>query len=206
MAMLFMRLAKVRASEKSCAMQAVQNPTAISVDEYLERELSNRDRHEYIGGVVYAMAGGSRNHNDISLNLATALKTHLRGKPCKVNMENVKVRLEISDEDVFYYPDVMVACDPRNTDPYFSRFPQVLIEVLSPTTEQTDRREKFLSYIQIETLQEYVLVAQDRMEVTVFRRANKWQPEVMRQADESLHLNSLGFSLALSGIYEGVGL
>lgn len=187
-------------------MQAVQKAESFSVEEYIEGELVSLDRHEYIGGVVYAMAGESRNHNDISLNLATALKTKLRGKPCKVNMENVKVRLEISDEDVFYYPDVMVACDPRDTDPYFSRFPQVLIEVLSPTTEQTDRREKFLSYIQIETLQEYVLVAEDRIEVTVFRRANKWQPEVMRQADESLHLNSLSFSLPLSGIYEGVKL
>ena len=204
--MLFMRLAKVRALEKSCAMQAVQRIESLSVEEYLEGELSSRDRHEYIGGVVYAMAGGSEIHNDISLNLALALKTHLRGKPCKVNVADVKVRLEISDEDVFYYPDVMVACDPRNTDPYFKRFPQVLIEVLSPNTEQTDRREKFLSYIQIETLQEYVLVAQDRMEVTVFRRANKWQPEVVRRADEVLDLKSLGFTLPLTAVYEGVEL
>lgn len=93
------------------------------------------------------MAGGSEDHNLITLNLAFALRTHLRGRHCRVNVADVKVRLQISEEDVFYYPDVMVACDPRNLDPYFKRFPQVLIEVLSPHTEQTDRREKFLSCI-----------------------------------------------------------
>ena len=204
--MLFMRLAKVRALEKSCAMQAVQNVSAISVAEYLEGEFSSRDRHEYLGGVVYAMAGASSNHNRIAGKLYASLLSRLRGKRCDVFISDVKLRLEISSEDVFYYPDVMVACDARDTDPYFKRFPTVLIEVLSPDTEQIDRREKFLSYIQIETLQEYVLVAQDKMEVTVFRRRNKWQPEVVQRADESLHLNSLEFSLPLSGIYEGVEL
>jgi len=187
-------------------MQATQRVSAVSIEEYLDGERDGLERHEYIGGVVYAMAGASENHNLISLNLAFALKAHLRGKPCRVNVADIKVRLEISKENVFYYPDVMVACDQRDADPYFKRFPQVLIEVLSPQTEQTDRREKFLSYIQIETLQEYVLVAQDRMEVTVFRRSNKWLPEVTQRADESLRLNSLAFALPLSGVYEAIQL
>lgn len=114
--------------------------------------------------------------------------------------------MAISEEDVFYYPDVMVACDPRDSDPYFKRFPKVLIEVLSPQTEQTDRREKFLSYIQIETLEEYVLVAQDKLEVTVFRRASKRQPEVVRQSEDLLRLVSLDFTLPLHAVYEGVEL
>jgi Uma2 family endonuclease len=187
-------------------MQATQDVVSLSVEEYLTGELKSRDRHEYLGGVVYAMAGATEDHNLISLNLAFALRTHLRGRPCKVYVADVKVRLEISEEDVFYYPDVMVACDPRDTDPYFKRFPKVLIEVLSPQTEQTDRREKFLSYIQIETLQEYVLVAQDRMEATVFRRANKWQPEIIRQPEELLRLKSLEFTLSLNSVYEEVKL
>ena len=98
----------------------------------------------------------------------------------------------------------MVACSSHDLDPYFKRFPQVLIEVLSPQTEQTDRREKFLSYRQIESLQEYVLVAQDKMEVTVFRRANKWQPEIFSRAVEHLRLPSLEFTLPLAAVYEGV--
>jgi Uma2 family endonuclease len=100
----------------------------------------------------------------------------------------------------------MVACDPRDTDRYFKRFPTVIVEVLSPETERTDRREKFLSYQQIETLEEYVLVAQDKSEVTVFRRANQWRPEIVRQASDSLNLSSLEFSLALVDLYDGVNL
>ena len=76
--------------------------------------------------------------------------------------------------------------------------------MLSPPTKPTDRREKFLSHIQIETLQEYVLVAQDKLEVTVFRRANKWQPDIVRQPEELLHLPSLEFTLPLSAVYESV--
>ena len=132
--------------------------------------------------------------------------THLRGSRCEAFIADVKLRLGISTEDVFYYPDVIVSCDARDLDPYFKRFPQVLIEVLSPQTEQTDRREKFLSYIQIETLQEYVRVAQDKTEVTVFRRANKWQPEILCQPEEQLQLASLQFTLPLEAVYEGVKL
>lgn len=187
-------------------MQATRNVVSLSVEEYLAGELQSKDRHEYLSGVVFAKAGATEDHNLISLNLAFALRTHLRGRPCKVYVADVKVRLEISEKDVFYYPDVMVACDPRDTDPYFKRFLKVLIEVLSPQTEQTDRREKFLSYIQIETLQEYVLVAQDRMEATVFRRANKWQPEIIRQPEELFRLKSLEFTLPLNSVYEEVKL
>lgn len=187
-------------------MQAPRTLASLSVEEYLAGELDSRDRHEYLGGVVYAMAGASEDHNSICLNLAFALRTQLRGQPCKVNMADVKLRLAISEEDVFYYPDVMFACDSRDTDPYFKRFPKVLIEVLSPQTEQTDRREKFLSYIQIPTLEEYVLVAQDRTEVTVFRRANKWQPQIMQRPEDLLRVNSLTFTLPLNLVYEGVKL
>ena len=199
-----MQLAKARALKKSWAMQATRNVAAINVEEYLAGELQSKDRHEYLGGVVYAMAGASDDHNIISLNLASVLRAHLRGKRCQVFMADVKLRVQISAEDVFYYPDVMVTCDPRNTDAYFKRFPQVLMEVLSPQTEPTDRREKFLSYIQIETLEEYVLVAQDKLEVTVFRRANKWQPEIVQKPEEQLRLNSLAFTLPLDLVYEGV--
>jgi Uma2 family endonuclease len=119
-------------------------------------------------------------------------------------MSEGKARLRLANEDIFYYPDVMVACDPRDTDRYFKRYPKVLIEVLSESTEAIDRREKFLSYRQIETLEEYVLVSQDKMEVTVFRRESHWQPEVLRQPDQLLRMATLDFTLPLSAIYEGV--
>jgi Uma2 family endonuclease len=138
------------------------------------------------------------------MNLAAALHAHLRGKSCRAFMADLKVRLQIARTDIFYYPDVVVVCDPRDTDRYFKRYPKVLMEVLSPDTERTDRREKFLSYTQIETLEEYVLVAQDQMEVTIFRRAKGWQPEVLRTADQALRLASIEFALPLRAVYEGV--
>ena len=185
-------------------MQTVEKRDSISVEDYLEGEKVSEVRHEYIGGVVYAMAGASDEHNMLALRLASKLLDHLRGKPCRPFINDMKVRLEVAHEDIFYYPDVMVACDPRDQDRYLKRFPKVVIEVLSETTERTDRREKFLSYTQIETLEEYVLVAQDKMEVTLFRRARNWQPEILRQPDQLLSLASIDFAVPLSAVYEGV--
>jgi Uma2 family endonuclease len=187
-------------------MEAIQNSVFVTVEEYLTGERQSDIRHEYLGGAVYAMAGASRDHNIAAGNIFSALHTHLRGKPCQVFMADIKVRLQIGIDDIFYYPDVLVTCDPRDTDRYFSRFPKVLIEVLSPETERTDRREKFLSYTQIETLEEYVLVAQDKIAVTVFRRANEWQPAIANKPDLQLRLPSLEFAIPLNAVYEGVKL
>ena len=187
-------------------MEAAAKQVSLTVEEYLAGEQRGEVRHEYLGGVVYAMAGASIDHNIISGNIYSSLHSHLRGKPCGAFMADVKVRFEFANDDVFYYPDVMVACDPRDTDKFFKRFPKVLIEVMSDSTERIDRREKRWSYQQIETLEEYVLVAQDRMEVTVFRRTNQWRPEVLTKSDQRFQLASLEFGLSLSGIYEGVKL
>ena len=185
-------------------MEAAEKRGAVTVEDYLSGELRSEMRHEYLGGMVYAMAGASEEHNVIAANLLAALHAHLRGKACRVFIVDMKVRLHISHDDVFYYPDLMVACDARDTDRYFKRYPKVLIEVLSPDTERTDRREKFLSYTGIETLEEYVLVAQDRREVTLFRRNRRWQPEILARPEQSLQLASLDFTVLLEMIYEGV--
>jgi Uma2 family endonuclease len=200
------RLRIGRKSAITCVMEAAKQAERFSVPDYLAEEERSDVRHEYIGGAIYAMAGASDEHIALCMNLAFALRPHLHGSPCRVQMSDGKVHLRILNEDVFYYPDVMVFCDPRDTDRYFKRFPKVLVEVLSDTTETIDRREKFLSYRQIATLEEYVLVAQDKMEVTVFRRADQWQPEVWRQPEEALQLASLQFSLPLRTLYEGISL
>jgi len=187
-------------------MQAVLRADRISVEDYLESEESSEVRHEYIGGILYAMAGASDEHIAICVNLVSALRAHLKGTPCRVQISEGKVRLRAADEDIFYYPDIMVICDPRDQDRYFKRYPKVLIEVLSESTETIDRREKFLSYRQIETLQEYVLIAQNKMEVTVFERANRWQPELSIQPEQSLRLPSLNFSQLLKDVYDSVNL
>ena len=187
-------------------MEAAKELALISSEEYLEQERQSDARHEFVGGVIYAMAGASEEHNTIAGNLHAALHTHLRGKSCRVFIVDLKVRLQIAQTDIFYYPDLMVVCDPRDTDRYFKRYPKVLIEVLSEVTERIDRREKLLNYTQIETLEEYVLVAQDRTEVTLFRRVNNWKPVVLSQPDQTFHLPSLAFKLPLSAVYEAVKL
>jgi Uma2 family endonuclease len=183
-------------------VQAVEHAASISVEDYLAGELKSEVRHEYIGGLVYGMAGASSEHNVICQNLLIALRSHLRGKPFQVFMESVKLRLRTVNEDIFYCPDLIVTCDPRDTERYFKTFPKVLIEVLSPDTERIDRREKFSSYTQIESLAEYILVAQDQTEATVFRRVNNWRPEVAKQPQRQLRIESLDFTLSLAAIYD----
>ena len=187
-------------------MTALEKSQFISVEEYLEGEPLSEVRHEYIAGVVYAMAGTSDEHSFIVGNLHAALHSHLRGKSCRLFMLDAKVRLQAADDDIFYYPDLMVACDARDKDRFFKRFPRVLVEVLSKSTERIDRREKFLSYTQIETLEEYILVAQDKMEVTLYRRVNQWHPEVLKTGAQSLPLASIDFSIPLAAIYECVNV
>jgi Uma2 family endonuclease len=187
-------------------VQTALSPEVVAVDDYLAGEESSEVKHEYIGGVVYAMAGATIEHNHIAQNVAFAARSHLKGKACRVYISDVKVRLETLTDDVFYYPDVMVGCDPRDTDRHFLRHPKLIVEVSSPSTERLDRREKRLAYQSIQTLEEYLIVSQDRLEATLFRHANNWTPEIFNRPDQSLTLPSIGLVLALSSIYEGVAI
>jgi Uma2 family endonuclease len=114
----------------------------MSVVDYLAFEESSAVRHEFVAGEIHAMGGASRAHNRLSLNLATAFQAKLRGGPCEVFMNDFKVRLEVAREEFFYYPDVVVSCHPRDIEKYFLRSPTLVVEVLSPSTETIDRREK----------------------------------------------------------------
>ena len=186
-------------------MPAVAFPSRhISVEDYLDGEMSAEEKHEYYAGVVVAMAGASVSHNKISLNLALALKSHLRGGGCDVFVEGVKARLQVGEDDLFFYPDLMVACNPTDNDPFYRRDPKLVIEVLSESTELNDRTTKFIAYRQIAALEEYVLVSQDVDEprVEIFRRNEDWQPVHYSEGD--VELKSVDLSLPLAEIYEGV--
>ena len=185
-------------------METAPGPILVGIEEYLAAEQHSPVRHEYIGGNVYAMAGASDRHNLISGNIYAMLHSHLRGKACRVFMADVKLRMQVRGENVFCYPDLMAVCDSRDTDRFFKRFPKVLVEVLSEATERTDRGEKFLSYTQIDTLEEYALVGQDRMEITLFRRANRWKAELTSRPEEVLRLQSLEFTMPLAAVYEAL--
>ncbi len=178
-----------------------------SVAEYLEAECKSEVRHEYLGGQVFAMAGGSKAHNIITLNIASHLRSLLRGNSCDVFMSDMKVKLKAANQNktIFYYPDVLIACHPEDRDRYFVNYPCVIFEVLSPSTEVSDRREKLVNYQTIGSLQEYVLVSQDKIKLEVYRQdlQGDWTMEVLGSED-ILVLNSINLSLTMADIYEDI--
>jgi Uma2 family endonuclease len=193
-----------RVAEPAMAYRESAEHRWLSVDQYLEFEAQSEHRHEYIDGVVYAMSGASEKHETIKVNLLAAIHGHLRGGPCKAFGSDFKVRLQIDRKDLFYYPDVMVACGREGVASHYLHYPKLIVEVLSPSTESIDRREKFLSYKQIGTVEEYVLVSQEAAQITIYRRADGWVPQMQTRPDEMAAFQSIGLSLPLTQIYEGV--
>src|ERR1043166_1128475 len=187
-------------------MQAALKRDFVSVEDYLADEAASRVKHEYIGGGVYAMAGATVEHNLIAINIASALRTHLKGKPCRTLISDVKLRLNINSERVFYYPNNIVGCDPRDKQKLYLQFPRILVEIASESTERLDRTEKRVAYQTIETLEEYLIVAQERTEATIFRRANNWNSEVITELAQPISIKSIGLSLPLSAVYDGISL
>src|SRR5919198_5223972 len=125
----------------------------LTVEEYLDFENRSEVRHEYVDGFVFAMVGESKRHNRIIQNFTIALAAHLKGGPCEFYTQ--AVRLWVEPARAFYYPDVVVTCDPTDDDEYRVERPVLAIEVLSPGTESTDRREKRLNYSKLDSLREY---------------------------------------------------
>lgn len=178
----------------------------LSVQDYLDGELHSETRHEYIDGQVYAMAGATRKHNQIAGNLFADLQRALEGGPCQTYIGDVKIRVHHLGLDSFYYPDVVIGCDPTDDHDLYLEKPSSIFEVLSESTERIDRQEKFHACRSLPCLMEYVLVSQERMEVTLARRDNDWQAEIVSGDDATLVLPSLGQSLALSRIYRHIDL
>jgi Uma2 family endonuclease len=177
----------------------------LSEAEYLENEKASALRHEYLAGYVYAMAGASATHNLIALNLASRLRAHLRGGPCQVFISDMKVKIE--SIETFYYLDVMVTCDPSDNADYFWTNPVLIIEVTSPTTATTDRREKLLAYQRIPCLRQYVLVAQDEISVQLYSRdkdGRLWEETL--GPDGVIELDCVDLSMTVKEAYEDVRL
>lgn len=186
----------------------MQSPVNLfTAEEYLQLEQSSEIRHEYLAGQVFAMSGGSKQHNLIAGNIYSRLRSHLRGGSCSVFMSDMKVRIQLANQNksIFYYPDVIVSCDTDDQDRFSLNYPCLIIEVLSPSTELTDRREKLVNYRNLETLQEYVLVSQDEIKVEVYRQDDQgnWSLTILGKDDE-LQLNSVGLNITMSDIYEDV--
>ena len=177
----------------------------IDMETYLQGELTSEVRREHIAGQVYAMTGVSVAHNLTGLNLATALHSHLRGGLCRVFMSDLKLHLRIAGDDIFYYPDLMVCCQAEDRARYWREQPCLIVEVLSEAPARIDRREKLLAYREIPALEDYLLVEQDRVGMTLFSRDTAWQPQLLG-APDTLVLASVGLSIPVASVYDGVEL
>ena len=184
-------------------MVASAQQSRLTPQEYFEWEAQQTLRYQYFNGEVFAMTGGSIPHADISLNVSSILRSHLQGR-CKVRNSDAKVG--ITDDGPFVYPDVSVTCDDRDrTAQKFSRYPCLIVEVISPGTEAYDRGGKFSLYRSLETLKEYILVNSQAKSVEVFQRNDEdsWMFVPYSEGDE-IELTSLGLSISMDSIYEDV--
>ncbi len=172
----------------------------ISPEEFLRMEELADEKHEYAHGRVYAMAGASDNHELVSMNLAVALHSHLRGKGCRVYKSDMKLRLALHRSDLFYYPDVMVVCDPEDSHPIYKTRPTVLAEVMSDFKK--DHMEKLFGYQQIPSLKEYLIVDPnpDSPRAWIYRRETGWNQEEITTG-EVVALSSIDFTIPLAELF-----
>jgi Uma2 family endonuclease len=194
-------------AEPAVAYAADPEHPYVSVEEYLQGERHSQLRHEYVEGRVYAMAGASDDHNRIAGNIFSFLHSALRGKPCEPFINDMKAKIPTQLASAFYYPDVLVACDPTDKEKYYRERPVVIVEVLSPETRRTDEREKALAYRLVSSVEVYLLVEQDRSRITALHRAdNDWRREVIEGRTVALKLECLGVEIPMERIYERTGV
>jgi Uma2 family endonuclease len=177
----------------------------ISVDDYLAGELVSPIKHEYIGGVVYAMAGARNVHNRIASNILGKLDARLEGRPCQPYNSDTKIRIRTPTQIRFYYPDVSVICRPNPPQDSFQDDPAMIVEVVSRATRRQDEGEKKDAYLTIPSLDVYMLVEQDLPLVQVFRRTETgFVHEVYQGLNTVIPLGEIEIELPLSEIYRGV--
>jgi Uma2 family endonuclease len=178
---------------------------AMSAEEYLRSEASSPYKREYVGGFVYplhAQAGASESHVLICGNIAAALHASARQRGCRLYQSDMKLAIAASGS--FYYPDVMLVCDAQDGERYFKTAPAVLVEVLSKSTAAHDRFGKYGMYTAIPSLQTYLIVEQDERRVYAYTRTDgRWTLQELIGTGE-IHLPSLGRTLSLDEIYDGV--
>ncbi|WP_295403375.1 Uma2 family endonuclease [uncultured Thiocystis sp.] len=170
----------------------------MTADEYLAFEREQPIRHELVDGYLYAMTGASDRHEEIALNLASALRVHLKGSPCRVYKGDLKIR--VANE--FYYPDIFVRDSEQRGDADFKTDPIMIAEVLSPGTQRHDRGDKRLADSQLPTLRDSLLIAQGRMLVEIYTPGDFQHCRRLEQPDDLLCLDAIGFSMSLADLYE----
>ena len=185
---------------------SVMEKKVMTAEEYLARERQAEEKSEFYQGECFAMAGASRRHNLLSVNILRHLANHLASKPCQPYVADMRLYIEAHEH--YVYPDVLVVCDEKAyVDEENCKDATVIVEVLSPSTETYDRGLKFLHYQSLPSLQEYVLISQEVLQVEVYhRRIQKqdWIYQALSQPEDALVLSSIDFSCRLAELYESI--
>ncbi len=176
----------------------------MSIEEYLTWEPQQEVRYEYVQGELYGMTGGTIPHNDIAINLLSILLPHVRDQGCRLNMADVKLR--IAPRSLYYYPDLIISCDPRDLQAHqYIQYPKLIAEVLSPKTATKDRGSKFKDYRTISSLQEYLLIDSESMSVECYRRGEGrlWLYYPYGPGD-AIDLDSIPCCFGIAELYTGI--
>lgn len=186
--------------EPAFKFEEPQVPPRLTVAEYLEAELGSEVRHEYSDGYLHVVEDPHDNHELVSVNVVMMLYTHLRDTSSRVYKGQTKVHVQMLGNDLFYYPDVMVCCDPTDNHAYYKERPKLIVEVL--TEWKRDLAEKNFTYRHIPALEEYVVISQNPADqrAWIFRRADNWQP--LEITAGTLTFASIDLSLELSSLYQ----
>ena len=180
-------------------MLARKDINFIGVEDYLQSELIRDIKHELVNGNIFAMAGASKNHERLSGNVYGEFRHHLKESPCDTFSSDMKIKVGSN----FFYPDVMVICDDKTENDYYTDSPVIIVEVLSKSTRRLDETTKLMSYINIPSVQEYVLIEQDIVDIQVIRRSEGWLPKHYFLGDEVI-FDSIGLTLSVEEIYHRV--
>lgn len=186
-------------------MTAAKQIELVSVDDYLAGELDSREKHEYSGGYVYAMAGATTLHNRVTGNFFATLHRQLRSQPCEPFSSDMKVRVPLPTHTRFYYPDGMVVCEPNPADDTYQDRPVVIAEVTSKSTRRIDEGEKRDAYLTIPTLTAYLVIEPNRPRVVVHRRTDSgFIAEAYEGLEAVIPLPAIEAELSLAELYERV--
>lgn len=189
----------INLTENAMAVQPPSIAVCMTEDEYLNTEQTSEVKREYIDGYVYAMAGAKRNHNLLTMNVARRFGNHLEESPCVTFASDMKVKVGNN----YFYPDVVVDCNSADGEELFIDSPWIIVEVISHSTRKNDTSIKFIRYINLPTLEEYVLIEQDVVSIQVFRKNNDWKPSFYCMGD-SVTFESISLILTVEEIYDRV--
>jgi Uma2 family endonuclease len=190
--------------EEARPAYATPLPELMTLEEFLEFQEHSPIPYEYVNGIIRAMSGPSVPHCLVAQNIFRAIDSHLRPGPCMPFIAGGEVNLSLGADKIVYKPDIFVSCDRSLWSEKGIPNPRFVVEVLSPSTQQIDRKEKAVNYRRVPSMEEYVIASQKRAELIIYRRVAHWLPEIVSGDRAVAEFRSLGVSVPLGVIYEDV--